>query len=60
LIWKIKTGDVFNNEAIQAFFDDNQYNFPARSDWAEDPTIVRHPKTGTVDVEFTFKSCSGQ
>ena len=57
LIWKIKTGDVFNNEALQAFFEENQSNFPADSYW--DPTIVRHPKTGTVDVEFTFKSCSG-
>jgi hypothetical protein len=60
LIWKIKTGDVFNNEALQAFFDENQSNFPAGSYWAEDPKIVRHPKTGTVDVEFTFKSCSGR
>jgi outer membrane protein assembly factor BamA len=57
LIWKMKTGDVFNNEALQAFFDENQSNFPAGSYWAEDPNIVRHAKTGTVDVEFTFKSC---
>jgi outer membrane protein assembly factor BamA len=57
LVWKIKTGEVFNNEALQAFFDENQRNFPAGSYWAEDPNIVRHTKTGTVDVEFTFKSC---
>jgi len=57
LIWKIKTGDVFNNEALHAFFDENQRNFPAGSYWAEEPNIVRHAKTGTVDVEFTFKSC---
>jgi outer membrane protein assembly factor BamA len=57
LIWKIKTGDVFNNEALRAFLDENQSNFPAGSYWAEDPNIVRHAKTGTVDVEFTFKSC---
>jgi hypothetical protein len=60
LIWKIKTGDVFNNELLQAFFEDNQSNFPAGSYWAEDPKIDRHPKTGIVDVEFTFKSCSGR
>jgi outer membrane protein assembly factor BamA len=60
LIWKIKTGDVFNNELLQAFFEDNQSNFPAGSYWAEDPKIVRRPKTGIVDVEFTFKSCSGR
>jgi Surface antigen variable number repeat len=60
LIWKIKTGDVINNEALQAFFDANQPNFPAGSYYAEAPEIVRHPKTGTVDVEFTFKSCFGR
>jgi outer membrane protein assembly factor BamA len=60
LIWKIRTGDVFNNELLRAFFDDNQANFPPGSYWAEDPTIVRHPKTGTADLEFTFKSCSGR
>lgn len=60
LIWKIKSGDVFNNDAVQEFLDDNQYNFPAGSYWAEDPKIVRHANIGTVDVEFTFKSCSGR
>ena len=57
---KMKVGDIFDNESLQTFFNDNQANFPAGSYWAEDPTIVRHPKTGTVDVEFTFKSCSGR
>jgi outer membrane protein assembly factor BamA len=57
LIWKIKTGDVFNNELLQGLFDDNQYNFPAGSYWAEDPKIVRHPKTGTVDIEIKFSPC---
>src|SRR6202046_4509748 len=60
LIRKMKVGDIFDNESLQTFFNDNQANFPAGSYWAEDPTIVRHPKTGTVDVEFTFKSCSGR
>jgi Surface antigen variable number repeat len=55
LIWKIKVGDVFDNELLQAFFDDNQSNFPAGSYW--DPKMARHAKTGTVDLEFTFVSC---
>ncbi|HXN71845.1 MAG TPA: hypothetical protein VN861_04740, partial [Candidatus Acidoferrales bacterium] len=57
---KMKVGDIFDNESLQTFFNDNQANFPAGSYWAEDPKIVRHANIGTVDVEFTFKSCSGR
>jgi outer membrane protein assembly factor BamA len=60
LIWNIKTGDVFNNEMIRKFFDDNKPNFPAGSYWAKDPEMVRNMKTSTVDLKFAFGSCSGR
>jgi outer membrane protein assembly factor BamA len=60
LIWNIKNGDVFNNEVVRKFFDDNKSNFPAGSYWAKDPEMVRDMKTSTVDITFTFGSCSGR
>jgi hypothetical protein len=59
LIWRIKTGDIFNSKLLQAFFDDNQSSFPAGSYWAKGPQVIRHSNTATVDVEFTFGSCPG-
>jgi len=60
LIWNIKTGDVFNNEMIRKFFDDNKSNFPPGSYWAKDPEMVRNMKTSAVDLKFAFGSCSGR
>jgi outer membrane protein assembly factor BamA len=60
LIWNMKTGDVFNNEKVHRFFDDNKSNCPAGSYRAKDPEMVSDLKTSTVDINFTFVSCPGR
>ena len=60
LIWNIKTGDVFHDDMLRQFFDDNKSNFPAGSYWAKAPEMVRNVKTSTVDKTFTFGSCPGR
>ncbi len=60
LVWGIKAGDVFSDEKVQKFFEDNKSNFPAGSYWAKDPEIVRNFKTATIDITYTFLPCPNQ
>lgn len=52
---KLKPGDVVNSELISAFFVTNKSVLPANA-WPKDVKIARHPKDGTVDLLFDFRT----
>ncbi len=55
LIWKIKPGDIFNNDLFKQFFEDNQPILPAGSSSAENSEFTR--KDGIVDIKLKFSPC---
>jgi hypothetical protein len=60
LVWSIKAGDVYSNEKVQKFFEDNKSSFPAGSYWAKEPEMVRDLKTAMVYITYTFLPCPNQ
>jgi outer membrane protein assembly factor BamA len=57
LIWKLKSGDIFNFQLFEAFFKDNESRLPAGTSPANSSEIVRNTYNGTVDITFTFSPC---
>jgi outer membrane protein assembly factor BamA len=57
LIWKLKSGDIFNSQLFEAFFKDNESLLPAGTSPANSSEIVRNMKNGTVDITFKFSPC---
>jgi outer membrane protein assembly factor BamA len=57
LIWKLKSGDIFNSQLFEAFFKDNESLLPAGTSAANSSEIVRNTKNGTVDITFKFSPC---
>jgi outer membrane protein assembly factor BamA len=60
LIWKLKSGDVFNSQLFTAFFKDNESLLPAGTSPSNSSQIVRNMKDGTIDIYFKFSSCPRQ
>jgi outer membrane protein assembly factor BamA len=57
LIWKLKSGDIFNSQLFEAFFKDNESLLPAGTSSSNSSEIVRNMKNGTVDISFKFSPC---
>ena len=57
LIWKLKSGDIFNSQLFEAFFKDNESLLPAGTSPSNSSEIVRNTKNGTVDISFKFSPC---
>jgi len=58
LIWKIHpgdvfTGDIFNNELLEQFFEDNKSLLPEGSS-IRNAELRRNPKYGFVDITLRF------
>ena len=53
---QIKSGDVFNADAIRGFIDANKAVLPADASF-EDVELHRHVRNATVDVQFDFRTC---
>jgi outer membrane protein assembly factor BamA len=60
LIWKLKSGDIFNAQLFRAFFKDNESLLPAGTSMSNSSQVVRNTKDGTVDINFKFSSCPRQ
>jgi outer membrane protein assembly factor BamA len=60
LIWKLKSGDIFNSQLFTAFFKDNESLLPAGTSPSNSSQIVRNMKDGTIDIYFKFSSCPRQ
>jgi hypothetical protein len=52
----VKSGEVFNSQAVDRFFKDNQSALPGIS-WRNDWEMRRGIDTGTVDLAFDFRAC---
>jgi len=52
----VKSGEVFNPEALDRFFKDNQSALPGIS-WRNDLEVRRDVDTGTADLVFDFRPC---
>jgi len=60
LIWKLKSGDIFNSQLFEAFFKDNKSLLPTGTSPSNSSQIVRNLKDGTVDINFKFSPCPRQ
>jgi outer membrane protein assembly factor BamA len=56
LIWKLRPGDIFNDDLFKQFFEDNQAVLPDGSSPAN-AELYRDTKDGIADIKLRFRSC---
>jgi len=56
LIWKLKPGDLFNDDLLKQFFVDNQALLPEGSSELNSE-FRRNTKDGIADIKLKFRSC---
>jgi outer membrane protein assembly factor BamA len=56
LIWKIKSGDAFDYDLFQAFFEDNQSVLPTGASYVNSE-LRRNKRTGIVDIKLAIRPC---
>jgi len=53
---KIKSGDIFDWNAVRDFYSGYQWLMPARASVSDD-RVTKNAKTGTVDLLLDFRAC---
>ena len=53
----VKSGDVFNGDLINQFFDENQSLLPPVASPRENLTVEKNVKAGTASLRFDFFAC---